>query len=260
MDISIEPDKNCTVKVPLPEALSYDAVKTVKVPLIWNDGRQTIRKDYTFSAFLVRPFTGKWESIPAIHMTNRTKKRANDDLDASFQLAWCKDSLNLRITVKDNKLSAGSGNRNRYNFDAAQVYIDTLCTGRRSGKKGYDDDDYDYTLMPSADGRRLEIFRHVSPFMQYTLGTAAPKDNTVVSEFGGTFTRTADGYIYQVAFPAPYVRPVELTPGWNIGFGLMVADRDDGNKPEQHLSLSTVRGKGCYNAPHTWPVAVFADK
>ena len=37
-------------------------------------------------------------------------------------------------------------------------------------------------------------------------------------------------------------------------------DRDDGNKPEQHLSLSTVRGKGCYNAPHTWPVAVFADK
>lgn len=260
LDISIEPDKNCTVKVPLPEALSYDAVKTVKVPLIWNDGRQTIRKDYSFSAFLVRPFTGKWESIPAIRMTNRIKKRANDDLDASFQLAWCKDSLNLRITVKDNKLSAGSGNRNRYDFDAAQVYIDTLCTGRRSGKKGYDDDDYDYTLMPSSDGRRLEIFRHVSPFMQYTLGTAAPKDNTVVSEFGGTFTRTADGYIYQVAFPAPYVRPVELTPGWNIGFGLMVADRDDGNKPEQHLSLSTVMGKGCYNAPHTWPVAVFADK
>ena len=258
--ISIEPDRSRTIKAALPEALSDSAVKKIQVPLTWDDGRSVIRKKYSFRAFFVRPFKGDWEKIPSIRLTNRTKKRAKDDLEASFQLAWGKDRLHLRITVKDDKLVAGSGSRNRYDLDAAQVYIDALCTGRRSSKKGYDDDDYEYTLMPTQDGRKLEIFRQLSPFMQYTLGTAAPKDKTIVTEFGGTFTRTADGYIYQVAFPAPYVRPAELVPGWNLGFGLLVSDCDKKSGANQCLSLSTVPGKGCYNAPHTWPIAVFADR
>lgn len=258
--ISLEPGRNCVIKAALPEPLSDSEVREIKLPLTWEDGHSVVHKNYFLHAFFVRPFNGDWNAVPSIRMTNRTKKRDNDDLEASFQLAWAKDALHLRITVKDDKLVAGSGNRNRYNLDAAQVYIDSLCTARRSGKKEYDDDDYDYTLMPTQDGSGLEIFRHLSPFMQYTLGTAAPKDNTIVTEFGGSFTRTADGYIYQVSFPAPYVRPVELIPGWNMGFGLLVSDCDKESGTDQSLSLSTIPGKSCYNAPHTWPVAIFADK
>ena len=54
--------------------------------------------------------------------------------------------------------------------------------------------------------------------------------------------------------------PVELIGGWNMGFGLLVSDCDKGPRADQSLSLSTVPGKGCYNAPHTWPIAVFANK
>ena len=258
--ISLKPGETSTLKASLPEPVSDSAVKEIKVPLTWSDGRSTVRKNYTFSAFFARPFTGDWNKIPSIRLTNRIRKRAKDDFDASFQLAWSTDHLHLRITVKDDKLVAGEGNFHRYKFDSAQVYIDSRCTARRNNKKSYDDDDYDYTLMPTKDGKRLEIFRQVSPFMQYTLGTAAPKDNTIVTEFGGKFIRIPTGYIYEVAFPAPYVRPVELTGGWNMGFGLLVSDCDKGPRADQSLSLSTVPGKGCYNAPHTWPIAVFADK
>ncbi len=134
-----------------------------------------------------------------------------------------------------------------------------MCSARRTGRKLFDDDDYDFSLMPTEDGKRCEVFRSLSPFMQYTLGTAKAKDNTIATEIKASFTRTADGYVYLAEFPGPYIRPIELEPGWNMGFCVYVADRDKGPNVERSVSLSTEPRAGGWNRPQTWPIAVLSE-
>lgn len=260
--LTLPPGTTRKINVALPEKLVDNAIKKVTVPLTWQDTQGEIRRDYSFHAFLIRPFDGDWAKHGKIKIDNPAKLSKNPDnvFSAEFQTAWTKDKFLLRITVKDDVFTAGEGSFNRYDFDAVQVYIDATCSARRNNKKSYDDDDYDYTLMPTNDGKHCEIWRAVSPFMQYSLGTAAPKDNTIATEIPATFTRTDGGYVYEVQFPAPYVRPVAMTPGWNFGFGMLATDRDHLPRSETCLSLSTEPRSGCHNKPHTWPVAVFADK
>ena len=260
--LTLPPGTTRTINVELPEKLVDNAIKKVTVPLTWKDAQGEIRRDYSFHAFLIRPFDGDWNKLSKIKIDNQVRPSKNPDnvFSAEFQTAWTKDTFLLRVIVEDDVFTAGEGHFNRYDFDAVQVYIDATCSARRNNKKSYDDDDYDYTLMPTKDGKHCEIWRAISPFMQYSLGTAAPKDNTIATEIPATFTRTSDGYVYEVQFPAPYVRPVTMTAGWNFGFGLLVTDRDNLPRSETCLSLSTEPRSGCHNKPHTWPIAVFADK
>ena len=73
------------------------------------------------------------------------------------------------------------------------------------------------------------------------------------------FTRTADGYIYEIAFPAWSVLPAKLKKGSNLGFALYVADRDSGSKVKQAYSLTVEKGKSPYMKPHLWPLLILAD-
>ena len=259
--IDLAPHKAVKLKFKLPTQLSDSRVSPLKFPMVWDNGRETIKRNFTSYAFLVRPFKGSWDKIPVIPLTNRNIRRgaADDGFAASLQMAWTKEKLLLRISVKDDHLSAGSGNRNRWNNDVVQVFFDTLCSARRTGRKLFDDDDYDFSLMPTEDGKRCEVFRSLSPFMQYTLGTAKAKDNTIATEIKASFTRTADGYVYLAEFPGPYIRPIELEPGWNMGFCVNVADRDKGPNIERSVSLSTEPRVGGWNRPQTWPIAVLSE-
>jgi len=259
--IDLAPHKTMKLKFELPVKLSDTKVTALEFPMVWDNGKNTISRKFTSYAFLVRRFKGDWSKVPKIELTNRIiRKGATDDgFAASLQMAWTQEKLLLRITVKDDHLCAGSGNENRWDYDVVQVFFDTLCSARRTGSKLFDDDDYNFSLMPTRDGKRCEVFRALSPFMQYTLGTAKAKDNTIASEIPAKFTRTAEGYIYQVEFPAPYIRPVELEPGWNMGFCVYVADRDKGPHTERGVTLSTKPGVGGWNRPQTWPIAVLAE-
>ena len=259
--IDLAPHQTVKLKFKLPAELSDSRVIPLDFPMVWDNGRETIKRNFTSYAFLVRPFKGSWNQIPVIPLTNRDirKGAADDGFAASLQMAWTKEKLLLRISVKDDHLCAGSGNRNRWNYDVVQVFFDTLCSARRTGRKLFDDDDYDFSLMPTEDGKRCEVFRALSPFMQYTLGTAKAKDNTIATEIQASFTRTADGYVYLAEFPAPYIRPIELEPGWNMGFCVYVADRDKGPNIDRSVSLSTEPGVGGWNRPQTWPVAVLSE-
>ena len=95
--------------------------------------------------------------------------------------------------------------------------------------------------------------------IEVVLGTAKAKDNTIATEIKASFTRTADGYVYLAEFPGPYIRPIELEPGWNMGFCVYVADRDNGPKIERSVSLSTEPRAGGWNRPQTWPIAVLSE-
>ena len=259
--IDLAPHKTMKLKFKLPAELSDSGVTALEFPMVWDNGRQQIRRKFTSYAFLVRPFKGSWDKVPVIDLSNKITRKgfADDGFAASLQMAWTKEKLLMRIKVRDDHLCAGSGNQKRWNYDVVQVFFDTLCSARRTGSKLFDDDDYEFLLMPTEDGKRCEVFRALSPFMQYTLGTAKAKDNTIATEIPATFTRTADGYIYQVEFPAPYIRPIELEPGWNMGACVYAADRDKGTNIERGVSLSTQPGIGGWNRPQSWPVAILTE-
>lgn len=249
------------VLVKLSQPIASNAVTHLAIPYQCSIDGQTVDGKFDFSGFAVRRFSGDWNEIPSIKLDNYVDAvpAEKNDFAASFKLAWDKNGLHLRVEVTDDVLAAGTGARYRWTDDIAQVYFDTRCSAMMTGRRTCDDDDYEYGLMPTVDGKRCEVWRAMSPDIQLTLGIAAPKNSMLATEIPAGFTRTSNGYVYEAVFPADYLLPAKLISGWNIGFGLYVSDRDGGKKPKQGLSLATEKGSGCYNKPHLWPVAVLVE-
>ena len=259
--LAIPPNGRQEVLVKLSQPIASNAVTHLAIPYQCSIDGQTVDGKFDFSGFAVRRFSGDWNEIPSIKLDNYVDAvpAEKNDFAASFKLAWDKNGLHLRVEVTDDVLAAGTGARYRWTDDIAQVYFDTRCSAMMTGRRTCDDDDYEYGLMPTVDGKCCEVWRAMSPDIQLTLGIAAPKNSMLATEIPAGFTRTSNGYVYEAVFPADYLLPAKLISGWNIGFGLYVSDRDDGKKPKQGLSLATEKGAGCYNKPHLWPVAVLVE-
>ncbi len=265
--LNIPPHGEHSVEVKLPEKVSADSLREINIPAVFEiDGEKF---DYTFrtQAFAAKKFTGDWEKIPAIQMKNRRiyklktpeKTLYPGDFEASFQVAWDKENFYLRVSVTDDMLSAGTEQQDRYDYDVCQVYMDTRCSARATGRKLYDDDDYSYSFMPTADGKRCEVWRATSPDIQLTLGTASPRDRVIAKEIPAKLTRTKNGYVYEMTFPADYMKPAILQKGWNLGFAIYVADKDSGPGVKQALSLAMEEGGICWNTPQRWPLLILTD-
>ena len=128
-------------------------------------------------------------------------------------------------------------------------------------RKGFDDDDYVYDVLPEPDGRSARVYRRRSPDIQLTLGIYAPKNGVFADELPATFEKTPDGYVYTVTFPAKYVLPLRLEKGRCVGFGISVSDANDPKAPfgKRYLGglVNTVLpGKGPYDHPERWPVVL----
>ncbi len=264
-DIRLNKGKTQEIFLPLQQELSPEKINRINLPFQCVSEGKTISSVISDQVILAKRFTGNWSKIPLIPMTNlcidsQTEKYAGPkDFSAGFQVAWDDKNLYLRVTVNDDKLTVSDLPGNRYNWDCVQVYFDTRRSARKYGRTVYDDDDYDYTLMPTRDGKRCEVFRALSPDMQLTLGTAAPPNNAVAKGINAKFTQTADGYIYEVAFPAWSVLPARLEKGYNMGFALYAADRDSGKKVKLAYSLAVEKGKSPYMKPHLWPLLILTD-
>ena len=63
---------------------------------------------------------------------------------------------------------------------------------------------------------------------------------------------------YRVFFPAKYLLPIKLQPGWVFGFGLYAADSTGKDKVDGALTLS-LDGTDCYNKPHLWPAVILTE-
>ena len=174
-------------------------------------------------------------------------------------MAWDEKKLRLRVKARDNVFSPGSEKIYRWNYDVLQVYFDTRCSAMKNGTQHYDEDDYEYGIMPLPDGKSCEVWRSFSPDIQLTFGIAAPKNDTIATEIPAKFTRTADGYIYDVEFPADYLLPMKLMNGYNFAFGLLAGDKDDSKGMTKALSNTTKPGTGCYSQPHLWPIAILTE-
>ena len=248
--------------VQLPKPIRADQTDCIQIPCICKTGGRTFSRDLKLHCFMVKKFTGDWSRIPAIRLNRLTtpgKPFADGNFSASYQLAWDKEKLFLRVQVKDDVFSPGSKPGYRLNDDVLQVFFDTRCSALRTGKEGYDDDDYEYGFMPTADGKRCEVWRARSPDIQLTLGIGAPKDNSPAPEIPAKFIRTSDGYIYEAEFPANYLLPMKLEAGYNFAFGLSAADRDRKKEIENGLSNASKPGADCRNQPQLWPVGILAE-
>lgn len=238
---------------------AYDAVRIARC--------ETAKTDYP--AFLVRRVpegataaTIDWSKVPAMKLTNRCAK-PGPAFAATQQLVWNAAGLYLRVAVTDPTFAhvAEAKPSQRYDNDCLQVFLDGLSNARFNHRKGFDDDDYVYDVLPEPDGGSARVYRRRSPDIQLTLGIYAPKNGVFADELPATFERTRDGYVYTVTFPAKYVLPLRLEKGRCVGFGISVSDANDPKAPfgKRYLGglVNTVLpGKGPYDHPERWPVAL----
>ncbi|MBQ6473791.1 MAG: hypothetical protein IJJ33_17525, partial [Victivallales bacterium] len=260
--LNVPPHGTQAVNVKLPEALVAGKVNSIVLDWVFKCEGKAYNGQFHETAIAVPHFDGGWDKVPSMKLpcfkqTSVQEKRGYPgDFDASIQVGWTDDALCLRVEVIDDLLTAGDGPGLRWNYDVCQIFMDTRCSARQSGLNSFDDDDYQYDVMPRKDGGGCDVWRSLSPFVQYTLGTAAPKDSQLAPEIPAKFTRTENGYVYEVAIPKAYVLPIRLTPGWNFALGVYVADRDTAKGIKQSRFLGVTPDGGCWNRPLNWPVAV----
>ncbi len=264
------PSSSANIEFDLPKKLKADKVVEEKIEAIITSGKSRFCNDLSFRGFICRK-TAKpisvdgniddWKNIPSITFRNRSmrdknrKKVSNDDFSGVFKAAWDERGIYLCVKIKDDQFSHEEYKKTsqRWNNDSLQVYFDTLCDARLRETFGYDRNDYDYLVLPSSNGAKSIVFRNHSPDRQLTFGTEAPDDNTVEPNIKSAFRKTSDGYVYEVAFPAKYLLPINLNKGASFGFSLFVNDKDGGKNTESSLTLTPNR-TGSYNKPHLWPV------
>lgn len=277
--INIAPRKTLLLKVKLAESLVADKISDIKIPVSVseNGNPNSLNKDFSFKGFVCRKINTKividgkdndWKNIPKISLINRTinkinleKKNYKGDFSAYFKVAWNKDYIYLMVNVKDDMFAHKAVKRTdqRWNNDSLQIFIDTKCDARDRKQRGYDRNDYDYAIFPNEDGKSSICFRYLSPDIQLTLGPSAPKDRTIAKYIPSSFKKTSDGYIYEVAFPAKYLLPINLENNYALGFSLFVNDRDKGKNTKQALTL-TPTGTGSYRNPHLYPVMLLVNQ
>jgi hypothetical protein len=265
---SLKPRGNKKKILPLSKPISYSSVNevSVKMDIALND-KSNFKSNGTFRSFAVKKSPAKitidgklddWKNIPYIKLGNRFlgkkfKNITNNDFSARFKVTWDKSNLYLMIEVTDNELFTLPRKTiaHRYKNDSVQLYIDTLNDARAKDTKGFDGNDYEYDLFPDKTDNSIKVFRRIAPDAQLAGGLLAPKPNTVATQAKSSFRKTANGYIYEIAFPQKILMPMRLKAGTTIGFGLFLNDNDS-NKWKSGLTI-TPKQTSCYMTPHLYP-------
>ena len=253
-----------SVLLPLPQKLTDSRIAAEKFDLkLQSDAGTAFSYRQSFDSFLVRHVpdsadfkTVDWNKIPAVRLTRTNGKTA---ISGDFRLGWNVAGFFLQVQVKDSKFVHVEypETRLRWNNDCVQFYIDTLADARLKGK-GYDENDYDYAIYPNAKGDSAIVFRHHTVEEQLGLGTQAPRDNTVAKDIPCSFSSRGGVLTYRVFIPAKYLLPLRMQKGLPFGFGLYVPDSVAPGKLAGALTLAE-DGKGCFNRPHLWPLALLAE-
>jgi hypothetical protein len=219
------------------------------------------------------PFAPEWDKIPAVKLDNvvlskKMNSRATKDSgregdsSASYQVAWDKNNLYLKVNYEDDELlgpakkwldyPAVKRNQTLYMNDAAlEVYIDTAADGRSNPRKWYDEDDYRYDFYgngPEGIYRRQEVNQQLAGGVDFLSKKEAAR--TIRHKF----VRKDNKAWYVIIFPQVTIEPFALMPGKQAGFGIFVHDFDTNDR--HGLSNSTENGEHCNYRPDRWPVIV----
>lgn len=258
--------QSATVKLPLPQALRYDRIMEENLPLSIKSvsSNERVSVDLSFRGGLCKRVadnvtlsTIRWDSVPAVALGNAAKMPKLTD--GTYRAAWNSKGFFLRVEIRDPKFShiefAETGAR--WANDSLQLYFDTYADARSRQAHGYDDNDYDYMVLPNAAGTACSVFRNRMVDWQLGLGTSQEKAGTFAKDIPTAFKRTADGYAYEIFFPAKHLLPIQFREGYVFGFGVYVNNADDPKVTDYKRRISALTnaagGAECYNAPHLWP-------
>ena len=220
--------------------------------------------------------TPDWSKIPAIpirnvfYNKNAKMEQKAQVLSAEFQTAWNESGFYVRVKAKDadfvadrKKFTSPNLRNNLYILDGAlEVYFDCGANGRSNVRRGYDQDDYRYDFSyGNLEGKTGPGFvnRLRAVNWQFAGGLDMPTKEQANREIKCTFTRTADGYIYDITFEPKYIEPIRLEPGFTAGFALFLHNQDQGGKYSA-LSMATENGTACDYNPHLWPLMILAKQ
>ncbi len=252
----------------------FDRINSFAIPVELTFGQQqTIKKKIKFDAFAIHHLTKSpdWAKLPTIRLQNRTlvkftgsttqvavhhhkKVGIPGDFAASFKVAWDDNAFYLRVTVVDDKLCTIPKNRpvsDGWKYDSLQLYFDTFCDARTHQGRGFDSNDYNYNIVPVSPNRAV-VYRSTTPEQQIAGGLDAPRPNMVEPGVKCSFTKTANGYVYELIFPKHLLAPMRFARNAKVGFGIYLNDNDDQGL-RSALTL-TPPGTGCYMKPHLYPV------
>lgn len=237
-------------------------------------GGEPVTGEWKMDALFVTKCEGapKWESLPAIAITNRCFKGEPQavkpgDHDATYKMVWDQKNLYLRVEVADDKVLTNpefwkrpNAETQLWNVDGAlEVYFDTGANGRSNAAKTFDNDDYRYDFSPTQDckdGAGL-VYRFREVYHQLADGVNMATKEEASKKIPCQYERTKTGYAMTVTFAQRYIEPIVLKPGLVAGCGLYLHDHD---APEwtnsKGLSTATEAGKPCDGHPELWPLMV----
>jgi hypothetical protein len=205
-----------------------------------------------------------WAAIPAQPLlTEKLGKGAQGALKAECKLAWNKDFLFVRVEAEDAGFIPAAEDGKPfvpsalYAHDGClEVYFDGFGDARTQGTKGYDLNDSRYDFLGN------DVHRFLAVNWQLAQGTASATDEEVKEKLVRKFTRTEKGYVYEIAFAARYMAPVDLKAGTVAGLGLCLHDWNrakDGKFTHANLSNATEPGVDCDKKPYVWPLMILGD-
>ncbi len=253
------------------------AAKTIKADSISRQqGEITVESDtgakyeypYDFDALLIKRVPDRatidtldWKTLPAVKLTRRVGKTTNS---GTFRTGWNQLGLFIEAKIEDPKFvhveypERPSRPSRRWENDCLQIYFDTFVNARTRTSKGFDEDDYAYTLFPNGKGDSAQAYRYRMVDSQLGLATQAPKENTFAPDIPCSFTNKDGVLTYRVFFPAKYLVPMKLQQGWVFGFGLFVMDSDRPGSTKGALTTAS-DGGSCHNRPQVWPMAILVE-
>ena len=204
-----------------------------------------------------------WSKVPTLPFTACSGKAKGGKVKACAKYAWNKDFLFMRVEVEDPEFVpvAESGKKFSptalYAHDGSlEVYFDGFGNARTQGERGYDDDDSRYDLIEN------HVHRLRAVNMQLAQGTSSATDTEVSEKLVRSFTRTATGYVYEVAFAARYMAPVDLKVGTVFGTGVALHDFTkgvDGKELCTTISMSVDPDRDLNDKPFLLPLAILGE-
>ena len=206
-----------------------------------------------------------WDAIPALEFSTAAGPKT-----PGFR-AWCKTAWNpdfffVRVEVEDPSYTPWEGDGREFDPKALyahdgclEIYFDAFADALMSWGRSYDENDSRYDFLGP------HVHRLVAVNWQLAQGTDSATDEEIREKLVRSFARTEKGYVYEVAFAARYMAPVELKAGSVVGFGLTVHDYDfsrrnpQGNPLHTSVSNTTVPGTDCNLKPYLFPLTLLGE-
>lgn len=221
--------------------------------------------------YLLVPKCGErpdWDRVPAIPLESVCADGPwqNPGFKASYKASWNKDFFFVRVEVEDPTFTSYKEDGRcfmptaLYQHDGAmEIYFDGFGDARRQGEKDYDLNDSRYDFCED------HVHRLVAVNWQLAQGTASATDAEIREKLVRNFTRTPKGYVYEVAFAARYMAPIDLKAGTVAGFGVAIHDystdpKSKGGRRHATISSATQPGKDLNRKPHLMPLMVFVEE